>query len=132
MEHLFKLKKDGKTVGYAHINHYGQLMFRLPNESDWWCKDKFWELMRVKYGFGIPPCSYHPFVTKDKDGKDVFAGDIVKVYFGELPSTLTAKAKIIYSHCQFMAGGIEEDNNKGPWSLDSKHIELIEDKENAR
>lgn len=52
-EHLFKLKKDGKTVGYMCIKD-GCVST---------CSDP-WDIA-------------HPFVTKDKHGKDVFAGDRV-------------------------------------------------------
>ena len=122
MNHLFKLKKDGKTVGYAHINGYGQLMFRFPKDSDWWCKDKFWDMMREKYGFGIPPCSYYPFVTKDKNGKDVFAGDRIRRINGE-PCFVEWFAE----ECRYVL-----HNNENYYDMDvfelEQGIELIEDK----
>lgn len=95
-EHKFKLKKDGKTVGYSHINQYGQLMFRFPHDEDWWCISKFWSKMIERYKFGICPCTYHPFVTKDKNGKDVFADDEIKAltfWRGNCkePQTITGK-----------------------------------------
>ena len=132
-EHLFKLKKDSKTVGYSHINNYGQLMFRFPDEADWWCINIFWSKMIDRYGFGICPCSYHPFVTKDKTGKDVFKGDEVLVYKG--------KKNIGEGYVDFnerflwwVVNNSNQDNDRESpqdWSqlsLCDVDIELIEDK----
>jgi hypothetical protein len=71
MEHKFKLKKDGKTVGYLEIfAEDGEVVFRKDLIDDMDCD--IWEQ-------GI--CDFdtaHPFVTKDKNGKDIFAGDSLK------------------------------------------------------
>ncbi|MGR3292513.1 MAG: YopX family protein [Candidatus Scalindua sp.] len=65
---------------------------------------------------------------RDKNRVKIYEGDKVTIYFGELPSTLTATAEIVYllQQCQFVAEGSGKDKNKGPWSIDSKHIEVIE------
>ena len=64
---------------------------------------------------------------KDKNDEKIWSNSFVTVYFGDLPSTLTATAKIVYTaQCQYVAEGIGEDKGKGPWSLDSKHIEVID------
>lgn len=81
-ELLFKLKRDGKTVGYMKINPKGKwdklhpmedkFMFRpigLAHENKWYC-----------IGFRcLDFDSIYPFVTKDKNGKDVFADDTLRV-----------------------------------------------------
>lgn len=64
-EHLFKLKKDGKTVGYLKLAK-GWTQFQALGREDWYY-----------------PCDFawhtaHLFVTKDKNGKDVFAGDTLR------------------------------------------------------
>ena len=75
MKHLFKLKKDGKTVGYLELRirtQYGYpvLWFRNLGRLD---EGREWHS-----GNNIQADSIHPFVTKDKHGDDVFAGDSVK------------------------------------------------------
>ncbi len=74
-EHRFKLKKDGKTVGYLKYDKYrpdcnGDLDVYgkfIGDGDDKWCE-------------GVTPefDAMYPFVTKDKNGNDVFAGDSVK------------------------------------------------------
>jgi len=61
-KHLFKLKKDGKTVGYLKLAN-GWTQFQRIGRDDWYY-----------------PCDFkwntaHPFVTKDKNGKDIYKGD---------------------------------------------------------
>lgn len=75
-KHLFKLKKDGKTVGYMQLQKHNK-----PNEhiGFLWrysrdCKHR-WTGQKARWPIFN---SAHPFVTKDKNGKDVFAGDKVK------------------------------------------------------
>ena len=71
---LFKLKKDGKTVGYLKINDYiwwstcGRIWLEIhPQEgcSDYFEDDHEWD-------------EAHPYVCDDKNGDKVFAGDKVK------------------------------------------------------
>lgn len=129
-EHLFKLKKDGKCVGYAHINGYGQLMFRLPNDSDWYCKDSFWPMLINRYGFGIPTCSYHPFVTKDKNGKDVFAGDKVKRvnYTGDpQPREKAEQEGIVVWHHGFLQWSLKIGSENSYHLEDLADSEIFED-----
>ncbi len=74
---------------------------------------------------GIVEVEGRLFVTKDKNGKDVFAGDRVKFYSGV---RLSGKKEIkvgtvIYKDCQFKIDNF-------PLSITTKFldIELIEDK----
>ena len=67
---LFKLKKDGKTVGYLRFAEYSDkdLHIQLSVEGDEWDDDS--EL--VEYNEILP------YVCDDKNGEKVFAGDKVK------------------------------------------------------
>ena len=91
MEHLFKLKKDGKTVGYCKL-----LKYRDPLDSvrHW----KGWGYSKNGKNWGQRIITFdtaHLFVCKDKNGKDVFAGDKIKaLYFwpdAKKPQTITGK-----------------------------------------
>jgi len=68
-EHLFKLKNDeGKTAGYLLLKS-GAIFWKTRYECDeWTCNPEF----------AFNWASAHPFVTKDKNGEDVYAGDSVK------------------------------------------------------
>ena len=58
---LYKLKKDGKCVGYLKIEY-----------SDIWHRtDGIWHRVRHEIDFD----EALPYVTDDKDGDKVFAGD---------------------------------------------------------
>ncbi|KKL61790.1 hypothetical protein LCGC14_2191730, partial [marine sediment metagenome] len=82
MKHLFKLKKDGKTVGYLNISKICMLMGSIDGLD--------WRYITNQNPAGDLQLSNnqwihffdtaHPFVTKDKNGKDVFAGDKAKFY----------------------------------------------------
>ncbi len=121
-EHLFKLKKDGKTVGYLKLS--GKI---------WWKINRSWIEIDPQKG-----CSEffeddngwdtaHPFVTKDKHGKDVFEADKVYV-FGKAP------CKVIWSAThRGWAVQLVENPEGLPMSMSSfypKDIEIIEDKPN--
>lgn len=70
MNHLFKLKKDGKTVGYLKFAERAKGILFSP------LLDGIW----VPYDKGNPAMVFdiaHLFVCKDKNGKDVFADDEV-------------------------------------------------------
>ena len=76
-KHLFKLKEDGKTVGLIELYQNGNLRLQYDGTSCPWTHicwpqhlSKFLEEKKVT--------STHPFVCKDKNGKDVFAGDRIK------------------------------------------------------
>ncbi len=73
MEHLFKLKKDGKTVGYLKIDK-DLVCWRHTTLSA--ALNKTWHTVHnsVRIDFDTAHC----FVTKDKNGKDMFADDSVK------------------------------------------------------
>ena len=125
-EHLFKLKKDGKTVGYLKINPKGKwdklhpmedkFMFRPVGEAH---KDKWYCIGYKCLDFN----SGHPFVTKDKNSDDVFADDKVDSMGNRC---LVMWHKVMFQWCLWH---IEGDYYFG--SLQSKQvIELIEDKDN--
>ena len=111
-EHLFKLMKDGKAVGYLRLKD-GWTQFHSTNfEKDQWY-----------YPCGFKWTSAHSFVTKDKNGKDVFADDEVDSMGNRC---LVMWHKAMFQWCLWH---IEGDYYFG--SLESKHIiELIEDKGN--
>lgn len=72
-EYLFKLKKDGKTVGYCEwTEDWGWKYFNDLNPEN-----KFTHFMVAQTGF-----TAHPFVTKKND-KDIFAGDRIRRVDGE-------------------------------------------------
>jgi len=78
-DYLFKLKKDGKTVGYLNFEGanpcYGfEIKFYAYGAYE------FEQMLKKLYVSDIvlADLESHPFVTKDKNGKDVFAGDRIK------------------------------------------------------
>lgn len=73
-ELLFKLKKDGQCVGYMKYALYSEggcilLWHRLPQDEGW----RLPELKECRVFDSI-----HPFVCRDRHGKDVYADDTVK------------------------------------------------------
>ena len=117
MEHLFKLKKDGKTVGYLKIANNGKksgLVFSLSGD--------IWSHVTQE---GMLPQfdTAHPFVTKDKNGNDVFAGDEV------VSSDGLRKYKVTWDErrCRWWLCGVDK-----AWAVNEpawEDYELIEDKE---
>ena len=75
-EYLFKLKKDGKAVGYIEIYQNGNIRLQYDKCSCPWSHIG-WKFHLRKFLDKKSVTSIHPFVTKDKHGKDVFAGDKV-------------------------------------------------------
>ena len=118
MEHLFKLKKDGKYVG----------KLRIKNGEVWWKYAEYSKVVNscwysVRTGKAIVFDTAHPFVTKDKHGKDVFANDKV------ISSDGLRKYKVIWDErrCRWWLCGIEK-----PWAVNEpvwENYELIEDKD---
>jgi hypothetical protein len=116
MKHLFKLKNDnGKTVGYLLLK-CGTIFRKTRYKCDeWTCNTEF----------AFDWATAHPFVTTDKNGKDVFEGDKIYV-FNKCP------VRVIWSatHRGWAVQLVE--NPKGlPMSMSSfypRDTELIEDK----
>ena len=123
MKNLFKLKKDGKTVGYL------ELFVRTPyGYPVLWFRNKEWHS-----GNNVQADSVHPFVTKDKNGKDVFAGDTVRS--GKRVLT------IVWDKCDMQWKTKQPGRTSAAeyylpntplcqWAI-SEQFELIEDKEDA-
>ena len=113
MKHLFKLKKDGKTVGYLKLAK-GWTQFHSIERPD---------------GRWFYPCDFkwttaHPFVTTDKHGKDVFADDKIKFL---TPTMMRPAEGTVLWYDKLMNWIVEEKTNER-WSLYSVHeIELIEE-----
>ena len=110
-EHLFKLKKDGKTVGYLKLAK-GWTQFQHLDFDNWYYPCDFtWD-------------TAYPFVTKDKNGKDVFARDRIRRINGE-PCFIEWFAE----ECRYVL-----HNNDNYYDIDvlelEQGIELIEEKEN--
>lgn len=118
-EYLFKLKKDGETVGYLKIDR-GLVCWRHTTLSA--AINKTWHTVHnsVRIDFDTA----HPFVTKDKNGKDVFANDKVQSKDG------LRRYKVAWDErrCRWWLCGIDK-----PWAVNEPIWEdytLIEDKEN--
>lgn len=115
MEYLFKLKKDGKTVGYSKWTEDWGWEYSLTPDFE-----KPFHHFAVAQTKGI---TAHPFVTKDKNGKDVFADDEIKMF--------SKQYKIVWDERELGWFLQEEYKAKIKLSHTNKNrIELIKDKEN--
>jgi len=93
-DYLFKLKKDGKKVGYLKIVgaqfFYGLSLVNFQS----WPIDIFKRVIKTP---NLRSLSNHPFVTKDTNGRKVFADDNIKaLYFwpdAKDPQTITGKVE---------------------------------------
>jgi len=126
--HLFKLKKDGKTVGYARIMPSIQGDFHLYVVKS---HRKTLQRWRASSRKCIEADSIHPFVTKDKHGKDVFAGD--EITFVPVEGFGTEKRQRVEVY--FCNRRLAFCARSKAWDIPIKHncldIELIEDKDNG-
>ena len=146
MEHLFKLKKDGKTVGYERYIYcdqregYVKGKSLVPQHSKDgininWEHLYLWELKTRPKGYWfeahldmdvyIEHDEKCLFVTKDKNGKDVFGDDEV--------DSMGGRCRVMWHEVmlQWCLWHIEGDYYFS--SVTSKHdIELIEDKEDEQ
>lgn len=116
MEHLFQLKKDGKTVGYLKIDPKSRFGILWQKLNDVWvstidCPDLYFKFD-----------SAHLFVCKDKFGKDVFADNWLRLTF---PNGQKVAGKVVWDFLSWqIEGGVMLTNFK------QDEIELIEDKDN--
>lgn len=125
-ENLFKLKKDGKTVGYVQLWHWGGLLY--SKDTRFYPNTNKTRLPREIDGEGL---TFHSFVTKDKNGKDVFAGDLIKGIISDVSSkSLIGKivAKESPLSCWMFKWKFEGKEYLAP-APDLQDIELIEDKD---
>ncbi len=75
-ELLFKLKKEGRCIGYARFHKIDASGLAL--EFSWKPQqDKARESWEQKHRFAFD--SIHPWVCKDRNNKDVFEGDRVRI-----------------------------------------------------
>jgi len=123
-KHLFKLKNNGKTVGYLEIYQDGIVRLEYDRTSCPWVHTG-WPYHLQGFLKEQKVTSVHPFVTKDKNNKDVFAGDKIKF----LTPTMMRSTKGIVTWYEKLMGWIVLESEKDEkWSLYSVHdIELIED-----
>lgn len=125
MEYLFKLKKDGKTVGYLKIiSEFGRVLLNPISRPGYWTR---YDGVLTEKLFN----SVHPFVTEDKNGKDVFAGDLIT---GKILDVSSEKLiGIIVPNENSLSCCMFKWNYKGKEYLapapDLQDIELIEEKE---
>jgi len=116
MSYLFKLTKDGKTVGYL----------RIKEGKVWWQYTEYDKLVNacwyeVRTGKPIDFDTAHPFVCKDKNDKDVFGGDKVESMGGN--RCLVAWHEV---HQQWCLWHIEGDYYFGALTS-NEDVELIEE-----
>lgn len=72
MTHLFKLKKDGKDVGRLRIT-CNAVMYKNKNTyGEWLFTHSATNLEEPSFD------TAHPFVCKDKNGKDMFVEDKIR------------------------------------------------------
>jgi len=114
-KHLFKLKKDGKAVGYLEFKD-GKFVY--SNEDGSYVSPYCISIWKGKvFSFQCPAysssyyehdeCEYdsiHLFVTKDKNGKDVFADDEVQSKDG------LRKYKVVWDgqRCRWWLCGVDK------------------------
>ena len=121
MNNLFKLKKDGKVVGYLQFDKY-----RPTYNNDLEVYGKWIDDPNEEWREGVTPefDEILPFVCDDKNGDEVFAGDTVKM---QNPSTLEWNIEgVITQNEKILAFYIKSGCCR--WSMDN-NIELIKEAE---
>ena len=121
MSHLFKLKKDGQD---NYIKFESGKLWYSGNNKDWFeCNENFDVTFWLRYD------SIHPFVCKDKNGKDVFADDLIGIIVnGELRKLGT----VVFLTFQWCVKRRVRDTDKYYYDklqLFMPDIELIEEQE---
>ncbi len=111
MDNLFKLKKDGKAVGYLKIED--SIIWAKENLLDGW--DVYDPVFELKFDQALP------YVCDDKNRDKVFAGDSIKM---RNPSTDEWMEGEILRPTQKLDFCINAGQMN--WSLDNE-IELIKD-----
>lgn len=117
MTHLFKLKKDGETVGYCKLIKYRDSLDFSKNWMGWGFSKNGnnWGQQRISFDIA------HPFVCTDKNDKDVFADDEV--------DSIGNRCRVMWHkvHLQWCLWHIKGDYYFG--TVAKQDIELLEEKE---
>ncbi len=122
---LFKLKKNGKTVAYS----------RFTKSWGWeYSPTSDFAKPFTHYAVAQSGITAHPFVCRDKNGKDVFEGDRVIANKGE---TIGEHEGIVVYRPKFADYVIVKDDydveeGYGNYGLHQKEFELIEDTDALR
>jgi hypothetical protein len=105
----FKLKKDGKCVGYMRIclepNHRLRMEqeFRHPWSAEW--------LPRNIADLLPEADSIHPFVRQDRNGQDVYEGDAIRAFYpcGKVidEGTVAIPRTGVFMRAQHNSGAVE-------------------------
>jgi len=119
-EHLFKLKKDGKTVGYLKIVE-GTILFKFAPAEKW--ENAWLEWLGNEIVFE----SAHPFVTKDKNGKDVFADDKITFIPAAVFGTKKRQTTTVYFCDRRLAYCVKSKAWDMRIKFNCEDIELIEE-----
>ena len=140
IDYLFKLKKDGKTVGYLMLMG-AEARYGFDSDECVYTHNIF-EMQLCKeyqdsYQSFLSVLIAHPFVTKDKNGKDVFAGDKVKTVIPDVSSDSLVGTIVQNDNplaCWMFKYRFDEEDFGEKEHLapapDLQNIELIEDKDN--
>jgi len=137
-EHLFKLKKDGKTVGYLKFKN-GKFIY--SNEDGSYVSPYCISIWEGKvFSFSSPAydssyyehdeCEYdsiHPFVTKDKNGKDVFADDKITFIPAAVFGTKKRQTTTVYFCDRRLAYCVKSKAWDMRIKFNCEDIELIEE-----
>ena len=122
-EHLFKLKKDGKTVGYMQLqkqhkpSEYLGLLWRFSSDGNtrWTGQKARWPIFDTA----------HSFIIKDKNGKDVFADDKIKGFLEDSTDEIKGEVTLYEKTGAYR---IKTGSSLKPRMLFVYDIELIEEK----